>query len=117
VISQALTSALSVRAVLRWSGYFCFVFLYALLTKNTHKTTNCVLDTEHPELLKAADEAGCSPVVVAAINNQLDAIKHLVQAGALVDGKCRSGMTALMFAAQSGRLPAVKVSWACLVTS
>ena len=51
-------------------------------------------------------------LVLAALNNKTDIVDFLHDQGASLNHPCRSGMTALMFAAKTGSLSLVKV---CLI--
>jgi len=46
----------------------------------------------------ARDEAGCTALIVAAINGHLAIVKQQLQHGANLGAKCNSGKTALVYA-------------------
>jgi ankyrin repeat protein len=65
--------------------------------------------------IETRDEAGCTALVVAALNRQTGLVPALLSLGASVDAQCRtSGHTALMYAAKMGLLDVVKVALATI---
>lgn len=60
-------------------------------------------------LLHVGDVADCSALVLATLNQHPETVSFLHGRGAAMDRPCRSGMTALMFAAKMGSLELVKV--------
>lgn len=54
--------------------------------------------------LDTGDEAGCTPLIVAAKRDKPDAARALIECGATVDAVDAKGMTALHHAAKAGRV-------------
>jgi ankyrin repeat protein len=58
--------------------------------------------------LEAADSYGDNPLVAATLNSDAPAVRGLLSAGVLVDGRNRKGQTALMLASNYGCMPIVE---------
>ncbi len=61
-----------------------------------------------PDLVKARDNDGWTPLIMAARFNQVNLIKLLLKSGAKVDDVDNEGSSALHHASASGRMEAVK---------
>ena len=59
--------------------------------------------------LERTDEHGCTGVMRAAENGEVDIVRKLLEGGAQVDAKLPSGETALILAAKEGQLEIVKL--------
>jgi len=63
---------------------------------------------EKPDLVKARDNDGWTPLIMAARFNHVNLIKLLLKSGAKVDDVDNEGSSALHHASASGRMEAVK---------
>lgn len=76
--------------------------LFKALSKRDLGETKRLLD-EHPDWPRKTDRYGLAPLMMASRNNDLEAVKLLIERGALVNyQEGRDGYTALMVAASVG---------------